>query len=161
MIHAGRLHKIEEAIAGLSNAPGSGNAPAPPKPRPTPAPAASSGDLRTRLHATFVEAKHMHIADAVENSTIAESGSELIVTAPKMYGMYFKESAFAAAVNKIAGKAMKITINAGEAAPPPVAAAPPREDEVTARALSNPEVQRFQEMFPDSQVRTVRNLREN
>ena len=29
------------------------------------------------------------------------------------------------------------------------------------RALANPEVKRFQEMFPDSQVRTVRNLRDN
>jgi multidrug efflux pump len=33
--------------------------------------------------------------------------------------------------------------------------------EVTERALSNPEVKRFQELFPDSHVRTVRNLRES
>ena len=103
----------------------------------------------------------MHIADAVENSTIAESGSELIVTAPKMYAMFFKEAAFDAAVRRLTGKTMKITIKTGETAAAPVTAGAPREDEVTTRALSNPEVQRFQEIFPDSQVRTVRNLREN
>ena len=38
----------------------------------------------------------------------------------------------------------------------------PAEDDATAeRALAHPEVQRFQELFPDSQVRTVRNLKEN
>ena len=34
------------------------------------------------------------------------------------------------------------------------------EDEVTVRALAHPEVQRFQQMFPGSMVRTVRNLKE-
>ena len=34
------------------------------------------------------------------------------------------------------------------------------KDDVTERALAHPEVQRFQEMFPDAQVRTVRNLKE-
>jgi hypothetical protein len=118
--------------------------------------------LRSRLHATLTEAKQLHIADAVEHSEITESGAELIVTAPKMYAMYFKEAGFEAALKRISGRPMKITIKAGETAQAPVAApAKPREDEVTTRALSNPEVQRFQEMFPDSQVRTVRNLREN
>ena len=34
-------------------------------------------------------------------------------------------------------------------------------NEAADRALGHPEVQRFQELFPDSQVRAVRNLREN
>jgi len=75
--------------------------------------------------------------------------------------MFFKEGAFEAAVKRLTGKTMKITVKTGEAAAAPVASAPAREDEVTERALSNPEVQRFQELFPDSHVRTVRNLREN
>ena len=37
---------------------------------------------------------------------------------------------------------------------------PSPEDDVSERALSHPEVRRFQEMFPDAQVRTVRNLKE-
>jgi len=41
------------------------------------------------------------------------------------------------------------------------AAVPPKlDDEVSARALEHPEVKRFQELFPDSHVRTVRNLRD-
>ncbi len=172
MVHAGRLRPIEEAIASLGS--GGGSQPAPPKPRANPAPtpvqaspapaaatSAGDGDLRTKLHARFAEAKQMHIADAIENASIVESGSELIITAPKMYGMFFKEAAFEAAVKRLTGRAMKITIKAGDAAAAPMAAAPATEDEVRTRALENPEVQRFQEMFPDAQVRTVRNLREN
>jgi hypothetical protein len=34
------------------------------------------------------------------------------------------------------------------------------EEEVSQRALSHPDVQRFQELFPDAQVRAVRNLKE-
>jgi len=167
MVHAGRLQPIEEAIAALGSAGGSQQAP--PVKRPAPAPAAqstapaplASGDLRTRLHAMFTEAKQMHIADAVENSNMAESGSELVITAPKMYSMYFKEPKFEAAVRELSGRTMKITVKTGETSAAPVPAPPRREDEATARALQNPEVQRFQEMFPDAQVRTVRNLREN
>ena len=36
-----------------------------------------------------------------------------------------------------------------------------QEDEATTRALSNPEVQRFRELFPGSEVRAVRNLKES
>jgi hypothetical protein len=36
----------------------------------------------------------------------------------------------------------------------------PVQDDVSERALAHPEVQRFQEMFPDAQVRVVRNLKE-
>jgi hypothetical protein len=38
--------------------------------------------------------------------------------------------------------------------------AKPQQDDVSARALTHPEVRRFQEMFPDAQVRVVRNLKE-
>jgi hypothetical protein len=80
-----------------------------------------------------------------------------------MYVMYLKQAEFETAVRRVVGRPMKISIKAGEAtvssvAPPVVNTA--AADEVTSRALSNPEVQRFQEMFPESQVRTVRNLRE-
>src|SRR5579862_3865294 len=158
MIHAGKLQPIEEALASLGSAgtpaAGGGRAARPAgDPRTAPSSAApASGDLRSRLHAALIEAKQMHIADAVENSTIVESGSELIVTVPKMYAMYFKEAGFEAALKRLTGKTMKIAIKTGETAAAPVAAAP-RADEVTERALSNPEVRRFQELFPDSHVR--------
>ncbi len=34
------------------------------------------------------------------------------------------------------------------------------EDETTRRALAHPDVQRFRELFPDSEVRVVRNLKD-
>ena len=51
----------------------------------------------------------------------------------------------------------------GDRLPPAVSrqlATKPKEDDVLERALAHPEVQRFQEIFPDAQVRAVRNLKE-
>jgi hypothetical protein len=39
--------------------------------------------------------------------------------------------------------------------------APVKTDEAAERALAHPEVKRIQELFPESQVRAVRNLKEN
>jgi DNA polymerase-3 subunit gamma/tau len=170
MVHAGKLQSIEEALASLT--PGSGGSPAkaPPRVAPPSAPPVSraapvpgnEGDLRSRLHAALIEVKQMHVADALEHSQMTESGNELAIVTPRMYEMYLKQAEFQAVVNRVAGRPMKLAIKVGEVAAPPVAAAAPKQDdEVTSRALSNPEVRRFQETFPDSQVRTVRNLREN
>jgi len=41
----------------------------------------------------------------------------------------------------------------------PIAASSAKEDEATARALANPEVQRFREVF-GGEIRKVRNLKE-
>ena len=172
LVHAGKLQPIEEALAALGGSGSAAGSPAPPKvpPKATP-PAApipaprTGGDTRSRLHAALLEAKQTHVADALENSELAESESELIFTTPKMYVMYLKQAEFESAVRRVLGKPVKITIKAGETSRVPgvtPAAKPPRQqDEVTARALGHPEVRRFQEMFPDSQVRAVRNLREN
>ncbi len=166
LVHAGKLQSIEEAIAGI------GSAPAPPKaapPRPAPvqsapvAPAAviTSGDLRSRLHAALLEAKQTYVADALEHSELIESATELIVTAPKLYAMNFKGSDFTTIVHRIIGRPVKITVKVGETAREPEPSAPaPKTDEVSSRALEHPEVKRFQELFPDSQVRTVRNLKD-
>ena len=42
-----------------------------------------------------------------------------------------------------------------------MAKAPVKADEAAERALAHPEVKRFQELFPESQVRQVRNLKES
>jgi len=172
MVHAGRLQTIEEALASLTapgKAPGGSGAPPRPAPAksspgnvapPRPAPVAS-GDARSRLHAALVEARLMHLADAVEHSEIAESAAELAIITPKIYTLYLKQPDFEAAVKRVLGRPVKITIKTGEAAAAPIEAAAPREDEARERALANPEVRRFQEEFPGSQVRTVRTLREN
>jgi DNA polymerase-3 subunit gamma/tau len=169
MVQAGRLVPIEEALATLANGGTAPRAGAPPKPAPPaaipskPAPAAlpASGDLRSRLHAALLEAKLTHVADALEHTELAESPNELVFTTPKMYQLYLKQAEFEAAAKRIAGRPVRVTIKIGEAAPAKaIAPAPKREDEAATRALSHPEVKRFQEVFPDAQVRTVRNLKD-
>jgi hypothetical protein len=62
---------------------------------------------------------------------------------------------------------VKLTVKVGEVPAPSAMAAPASapqrasvNSEAAERALSHPEVQRFQELFP-GQVRTVRNLKES
>jgi hypothetical protein len=66
-------------------------------------------------------------------------------------------------VQEVFGRPLRITVTVGEVkaqasmttAPKPAAA----EDEAVARATSNPEVQRFREVF-GGEIRRVRNLKE-
>ena len=53
----------------------------------------ASGDLRTRLHASLVEAQKMFIADALEHAEVVENGNELVITASKVYQMSLKDPA--------------------------------------------------------------------
>jgi DNA polymerase-3 subunit gamma/tau len=180
LIHASRLQPIEEAIAALG---GGGSAPrktgdSQPISHRTAAPALKDsarkseavpslpaasveGDFRTRLIATLHESKLTHVADAVGHSEVAESPAEITFAAPKMYQMFLKGQEFEAAVRRVAGRAVRITLKVGEAAAvAKKAAEPPKTDEASERALAHPEVKRFQELFPESQVRAVRNLKE-
>ncbi len=155
------------AYSAPSSAPSSASRSAgPPMDAPAAAAPLAGDDFRSRLHAALIEAQMTHIADAVEHCGVEESGNEIVFTAPKMYQMFLKQPDLDATVRRLAGRIVKITIKVGEAgaAPAmsarPTAAAAPPEDEATTRALENPEVQRFRETFPDSQVRTVRNLKD-
>jgi len=66
-------------------------------------------------------------------------------------------------VRQIAGKPLKIKVTIADVAQrEKVATAPAvqeREDDVSRRALANPEVQSFRDLF-GGEVRTVRNLKE-
>ena len=167
LVHAGKLQSIEEAIAGIGSAP---TAPKSAAPRSAPvqsaqaAPSAApaNGDTRSRLHAALLEAKQTYVADALEHSELTESATELIVTTPKLYALNFKGSDFTPIVHRVIGRPVKVTVKIGETtrAPEPAKLAAPQADEVAARALEHPEVKRFQELFPESQVRTVRNLKD-
>src|SRR5262249_46073262 len=101
-----------------------------------------------------------------------ESGAEVVFTTPKMYQMFLKDPVFESTVRRVLAKPSRITIKVGEtsrvsgagtgpAASNPAVSNRGSDDAAAERALGHPEVQRFQELFPDSQVRTVRNLREN
>jgi len=124
------------------------------------------GDFRSRIYAALIEAKLTHVADAFEHTELTETPNEIVITAPKMYQLYVKQPEFASVIKRVAARPVKITIKIGDvtpdapASPPRSSAVPVVEDETAARALSHPEVQRFQEIFPDSQIRKVRNLKE-
>jgi hypothetical protein len=98
-------------------------------------------------------------ADAVEQAAIAESADELQFTAPVEFGMALKSADLAKAIQAVSGRPRKIKVSTGEAAAPSPAPKAP-EDDVSRRALAHPEVQRFQELFPNSQVRQVRDLKD-
>jgi hypothetical protein len=133
-----------------------------PAPSPTPM---SEGDARQRLHAWLTEKGMTHLADAVENATIAVSGGELAVPAPKSYGLYFKDKVFEQATREVFGRTLRIKMTVGDSGAPQPTLPGPRavqnneEDEATARAMADPEVQRFREVL-GGEVRRVRNLKE-
>jgi DNA polymerase-3 subunit gamma/tau len=132
---------------------------------------ASSQEGRERLHACLMQKGLAHLADAVENSRIAVAGAELQVGTAKSYALYFRDAQLAEAVREVFGRPLKlqVTIDDTAEAGQPLSTAKPSspsaggangEDDVTQRALANPEVRRFQEAFPGSKVYKVRNLKE-
>ncbi len=189
LIQAGRLTSLEEAISGLGGSSleakaggASGSLPSVPptaqkspppavKPAPKPAPAlkaaSEAGDWRSHLHAALMELSMPFTADAIEHSEVSEVNGELQIIAPKEFSLSMNEKDLQKALQQIGAKPMRVKITLGDATAKPGAqpvtkgpAANPKEDEVAQRALSHPEVRRFQEVFPDAQVRAVRNLKD-
>jgi len=123
------------------------------------------GDIRSRLHAALIELSMPFTADALEESQIIEEGDGISVIAPKSCSLAMTEGDMRKAAQHAMGRPVRVKITFGQPVlsdAPPVqkAKAPAGEDEVSQRALSHPDVQRFQELFPDAQVRAVRNLKE-
>ena len=185
LIQAGKLIPIEEALAGLGGGGSSRPAPvkrtdpiqaakpvvqAPPKiaepakaPEPSPPrPSTSeSQSWRDRLHAALLELGMQFTADAVEHSEVTESNNELRFVTPEEFSLAMNEKDILKVVQKVAGRPMRIKITLGApSATSEIAKPPAAQDDVTERALGHPEVRRFQETFPDAQVRVVRNLKE-
>jgi hypothetical protein len=105
-------------------------------------------------------------ADAIEHSEIVEANGELRFRTPPEFAISMKEPDINQAVRQIVGKPLKIKVTIGDvaardqAAQNQAAAAPAtQEDDVSRRALANPEVQNFRDLF-GGEVRTVRNLKE-
>src|SRR5262249_55593024 len=168
MVHAGRLRAIEEALGGLGSPPPPVAAPKAPAAPPVtamqakPAPAASDiqhptsasppttdSDWKERLHSTLMEIGMQFTADGVEHSTLAASANELQFTTPEEFMLSMNADDLNQAVRRIVGRPLKIKIVAGQSAEPaaPSKAQKTPENETSARALANPEVQKFQEVF--------------
>ena len=189
LVQAGKLQSIEDALAGLGGQtvarqpvvtqrasapkpePFKMAAPAVPKPVVVVAPAvtpaeavALTGDLRQDLYNALRAAKLDFSADAIQHASVEEKGAELVIRASKMRLMSLKDPKLAEVASKLLGRPVRIKAEVDDnvKAAPVVAAAGSAESksDIRERALSHPGVKRFQELFPDAQVRTVRNLNE-
>jgi DNA polymerase-3 subunit gamma/tau len=185
LVHAGRLRSIEEMLGQMQSggvlppspppvpsAPVPGATPrpaaqrlAPPAAVPPPAPSEtpSSGDLKARLLHTLNAKALTFIADAVEHSNLVERPGEVEFITSKEFGMAAKSKDMQKEVEALLKRPTRIKVTFTEGAPVVAEASVDRrvnEDEATRRALDNPEVQRFRELFPGSEVRAVRNLKE-
>ena len=136
--------------------------PQPPAPNPG-AQSATPPDWRAKLHQTLLEMGMQFTADAIEHAQIDESGGEIRITAHKDFSVGLSEADIGKAVRQIAGRPLRVKIVINDAAPsnsaPPPAGPSRPENEVETRALGNPEVQRFREVF-GGEVRKVRDLKE-
>jgi len=138
---------------------------APPNPQSsTPNPQAEdSGDWRTRLHGALMELNMPFTADAVEMSRVVEANGELQFTATAAGRLALRPDDIQKALQHLGTRPLRIKVTVGDAGTTPSAPigapAPKNDDEVTSRALANPEVQRFREVFGGA-VRKVRNLKE-
>lgn len=121
---------------------------------------AASGDWRERIHSAFLELEMPFTADAVEHSAITEVNGELHFVTPDEFKLAMNEKDILKGVQKAAGRPMRIKITMGSPAATAALKKPAQADDASERALAHPEVRRFQEMFPDAQVRVVRNLKE-
>jgi DNA polymerase-3 subunit gamma/tau len=135
-------------------------------PAPSAPPPMESGDWRQRLHAALMELGMPFTADAVENSRVVESNGELQFTTSAAYKLALRPDDLHTALKQISSRPYRIKVTVGDAGPQaaplsaaPKAPAPASDDEATERALSNPEVQRFREVF-GGEIRKVRNLKE-
>ncbi len=127
-------------------------------------PEPATGDLRQDLHDALCKAGMNHSADAVQHSEVRLEGTELVIRAPKPMMLFLNDPGFRRIAEQVVQKPVRVRLEAGEniaAAPLAVNQQQASEDnDVRERALSHPGVKRFQELFPDAQVRTVRNLNE-
>jgi DNA polymerase III subunit gamma/tau len=179
MVQAGRLTSIEEAIASIGSAP-----PPPPAPKPVPvvksaplpippppAPVVAAvplatDDWRAKLHTAMHETGLTFSADAIAQADVVLANNELQITAPKQFQLDLGNEEIRTALKHLGFPALrfKVTWVDTRAAAEPVEKRlqkpAVKEDEVTERALSHPEVQRFRELF-GGEVRNVRNLKES
>jgi DNA polymerase III subunit gamma/tau len=142
-----------------------------PQPEPEfqakPQTAPQTGEWRERLHAALMELGMPFTADAIENAQVVENAGELQVFTTKAYSLALRPDDLNKAIRHLVERPLRVRVivgaAGGDAAAEPVAplavAPPAAEDEASVRALANPEVQRFREVF-GGEIRKVRNLKE-
>jgi DNA polymerase-3 subunit gamma/tau len=172
LIHAARLVDVEQALRDLGPAGSAGSKPTPPLPPPAspppraaaavtappaPPPAPASGSFRDRLIAYLTEAGKRTSASAASQIEVVEAADGIKLVGPKEVAFTLRQPDFQKAVMAVAGRTLKVTIEISEKAA--AAPAPERDTSaITSRVLANPEVQRFQQLFPESTIKTVEDL---
>jgi DNA polymerase-3 subunit gamma/tau len=185
LVHAGRLTSIEEALAGIDPGPRppltaavktepkspSKVAPAQPRSGPSPftvdsarktappPPPAPAGPLKQRLHVHLTDHGMAPFAHMLELAEVAETPSEVVFTGPRECKLALGSSEMQKAVAAVLGRPVRVRVELGEGTSESTANTDSEED-ARERALAHPEVRKFQELFPDSHIRTVRNLKE-
>lgn len=168
LVHASRLVSIEEALAGLGPAPApAAPAPSTTAPRPAPAappaksaaPPAAAGPLKEKLYQALIGMGAQFTADAVEASSVTEAGGVVSISTPREFALPMRGNDVQKALDRIFDKPPRLKVTFTDDAPAAAPIAKPT-DEITARTLEHPAVKRFQEAFPESHVRTVRDLRD-
>jgi DNA polymerase-3 subunit gamma/tau len=126
---------------------------------PEPAPAIVSViNWREQLHSVLMELGMAFTADAVEHSEITEAGNVLQFVTPKELLLSMKPVDLAEAVRRVSGRMFQIKVTAGEVKQVAPVASTRQQDDVSQRALENPEVQKYRELF-GGEVRAVRDLK--
>jgi len=128
-------------------------------------PSAADGDLKQRFYDALSSAGLQFSADALMQCEVELKGGELVLKGPKGSLFSLRDPKVQTVGAQVAGKPVKVRFEAGEAAASSgiVTKSTNGKDSDSAlreRALEHPGVKRFQELFPDAQVRTVRNLNE-
>jgi DNA polymerase-3 subunit gamma/tau len=129
-------------------------------PQPSAAPLVA-GDWRARLHGALMELNMPFTADAVEHARVVEAGGELQFTASKADALALGTDDLNKALRHLGARPLRVKVIIGEVNdnPAPLAKPAEPEDDATARAMANPEVQHFREVF-GGEIRKVRNLKE-
>jgi DNA polymerase-3 subunit gamma/tau len=131
-------------------------------PAPAREPSSAPGSIKSALHGALVTLGMTHAADKIEISDVREEKGEVIITAPESARMLTLQEADLKKALQSIGRQPRVKITFGEvqSAPAPEAKAV-AEGELEQRALSDPGVRRFQELFPDAHIRAIRNLRQD
>ncbi len=183
LVQAGKLANIEEVLAGMpsAKAPALSAAAAAPRERANlvkaapakavapvavaPAPAApvieNDAPLQARIVANLIESKRKFSADAVAAAKIEEKPGVIRFLAPRAYTRPLQAKEVAAAVQAVLGRMPKIEViedNSIEVASSAPKMSSVDEEALRAKALADPAVQTYQQLFPDAQIRGVKDL---
>ncbi|MFL6417270.1 MAG: DNA polymerase III subunit gamma/tau, partial [Bryobacteraceae bacterium] len=135
-----------------------------PTPLPDPGPV-SDASLKQNFYDALCAAGLQFSADALMQCDIELKGGDLVLKGPKGSLFSLRDPKVQTVAAQVAGRPVKVRLEAGEAAATSGVVTKPsngndNESALRERALEHPGVKRFQELFPDAQVRTVRNLNE-